>query len=121
MFEFMGKSRLFKTAIAAGVAMLGLSMPAAAAEQWATNKLKFVYPLANGSFVLAFQVDPTNCPSVGSPKYFYVAAGENGVTADGVKAMLAASFAAMAMDKDLQLAFSDSSTYCYVNRLLVVN
>ena len=40
---------------------------------------------------------------------------------DGVKAMLASALAAMAMGKQIQIAFDDSTTYCYVNRFVVVN
>jgi len=115
------KANASKAAIAVGCLAMTLASSANAVEGWATDKLRYVYPLANGSFVIALASNPTNCPATGNPKYFYVSAGENGVTVDGVKAMLASVLAAMAMEKNVQIAFDDSTPYCYVNRLVVVN
>jgi hypothetical protein len=110
-----------RAAIAVGLLAMMIASGANAVEGWATDTLKYVYPLSTGNFVIALNSNPAICPAVGDPKYFYVVAGENGVTADGVKAMLAAALAAMAMGKQLQIAFDNSTTYCYVNRLVVVN
>ena len=90
-------------------------------EAWGVDTVKMVYPLANGSFVLILNTSPPSCPSAGNPKYLYVVAGENGVTADGVKAMLATALTAAAAGKQLQVAFDDSTVSCYVNRLALVN
>lgn len=110
---------LVKTALVAGIALMAGT--ASAAEAWGAGTVRSVYPLASGSFVITLATDPPGCPSASSPKYLYVVAGENGVTADGVKAMLAAALAAMAMDKTIHVAFDDSSVSCYVNRLSVSN
>ncbi len=48
-------------------------------------------------------------------------AGQNGVTADGVKAFLATSLTAIATGKQLQIAFSDSTSARSVNRLVIVD
>jgi hypothetical protein len=46
-------------------------------------------------------------------------AGQNGVTAEGVKAMLATSLLAYALQKPLQINYDDATSSCFVNRLLV--
>jgi hypothetical protein len=115
------KKSLAGTAIAAGLFSIMVANSAGAAEGWATDTLRYVYPLSTGNFVIALNSNPAICPAVGDPKYFYVVAGENGVTVDGVKAMLASALAAMAMGKQIQIAFDNSTTNCYVNRFVVVN
>jgi len=103
-----------------GIGSLLAAGSATGAESWGADFVKWVYPLANGSFVVTLNTDPPNC-TANSPKYLRVVAGENGVTADGVKAMLATALAALAAGKQLQVAFDDSTSNCYVNRLLIVN
>jgi len=115
------KTKFGSAAIAAAVLSMTFATGASAVEGWATDTIRYVYPLSTGNFVIALNSNPAICPAVGDPKYFYVVAGENGVTADGVKAMLASALAAMAMGKQLQIAFDNSTTYCYVNRFVVVN
>ena len=110
---------LARASILAGLA--SMTGTANAADAWATDTVNQVYPLGNGSFVIVLVNSPPACPNTNSPRYLYVVAGENGVTADGVKAMLATSLAAMAMGKQLQVNFSDSTASCYVNRLMVIN
>lgn len=120
----MKKNRSSGAIFAFGAACLmsmGLPGVAGAAEVWGTGELRYVYPMANGSFVITLVTDPAACPVSTSPKYLWVSPGENGVTSDGVKAMLATALTALAAGKQLQIAFSDSTTYCYVNRLLIVN
>lgn len=104
-------------AIAAG--LCSMTGTATAAEAWGTGTLLNVYPLSTGNFVITLATDPPGCPATASPKYLYVVAGENGVTADGVKAMLAAALTALATDKVVSVAFENSSVSCYVNRLSV--
>lgn len=54
-----------------------------ATERLHASTLKFVYPVANGDFVIGFDSDPSTCSSASTPKYFYVSVGQNGVTATG--------------------------------------
>jgi hypothetical protein len=115
------KTGVSSAMIAAGCFSMMFAGGANAVEGWATDTLRYVYPLSTGNFVIALNSNPAICPAVGDPKYFYVVAGENGVTADGVKAMLASALAAMAMGKQIQIAFDNATTYCYVNRFVVVN
>ena len=104
-----------------GICGLAGTGSALSAEAWATAAVSSVYPLANGSFVLTLTTSPPGCPSTSNPKYLYVVAGENGVTADGVKAMLATALTAAVAGKQLSVAFDDSSASCYVNRLSLIN
>lgn len=98
----------------------GLADPAAAAEAWAVATLKFVYPLGDGSVVLAMTTDPPTCTSTATPKYLLVRAGQNGMTADGAKNILAAALTALAMGTQFQVNFDDSTSNCYVNRAAAV-
>ena len=99
----------------------GAMSSAGAAELWVDEYLLSVYPLSDGNFILSFQTAPTQCTSTANPKYFHVYAGQNGVTAEGVKAMLAASLTALASGKRVQAAFDDSTSNCFVNRIRIVS
>jgi hypothetical protein len=105
----------FSLALGAAVAP-GL---ASASEQWVVDNLKSVYPLSDGSFVVTFVNPQPICTNAGTPQYFYVSAGQNGVTADGVKAMLAAALTAFVAGKKVSLAFEAATSNCYVNRLSI--
>lgn len=93
-----------------------VSAPASAAPAWIQSTVKFVYPLGDGSFVLGFVNDAGTCTSTNSPKYFYVVAGQNGVTADGLKAMLATALTAFSTGSTLSASFDDATSSCYINR-----
>lgn len=111
------RSRVFVTVVA-GLAATLLSWAAEAAEAWGEGKVEWVYPLSNGAFVIGISPNPPACTSVGNPtKYLYVSPGANGVTAEGVKQMLAASLVALTTRATVQVAFDDATTYCYVNRM----
>lgn len=104
------------------VISMGAAPTASSAEQWVEGYLMFVYPEADGSFILSFQgTQPAACTNTANPKYFEVKAGQYGVNADGVKAMLATALTAHASGKVIQLAFDDSTSYCYVNRLRIIS
>jgi hypothetical protein len=66
--------------------------------------------------VLRFVNDAGTCNNPNSPKYFYVVAGQHGVTADGVKAMLATALTAFTTGGTLSAAFDDATANCYINR-----
>jgi hypothetical protein len=113
-----------KTAKFARAAMVGLTLIAGisnvrAATAYLQSTLTSVYPLSDGSFILNFTNDTSTCSSPNTPKYFYVTAGQNGVTADGVKAMLATALTAFSLGKTLAIAFDDATTFCYINRFSV--
>ena len=86
-----------------------------AAASSVQSTVKSVYPLYDGSFVIILTNDTSTCPAT-TPKYFYVTPGQNMVTVDGVKAMLATALTAYATGSSLALSFDDATTYCYVNR-----
>jgi len=94
---------------------------ASAAEQYHGATLKWVYPLANGDFVIGFNADAATCSAASSPKYMYVAVGQNGVTSDGAKKIYAAALLALGTSRQVNVAFDDATTYCYINRLTVSN
>lgn len=111
-------SRTKACLIAAATAMF--FGPAFATEAYHTGTLQYVYPLANGSFIIAFTTNPSGCSSTTTPyKYLYVASGQNSVTADGVKNMLATSLTAFALGRTLSIAYDDATSNCYVNRMTV--
>jgi hypothetical protein len=64
---------------------------------------------------------PTGCTNANNPRYLYVSAGENGVSADGVKAMLATSLTALVAGKQIQAAFDNATSNCYINRMAIVD
>ena len=119
----VGKGDRAKTMLKLLVAMIFVSAGsgAVAAESWVIDYLVHVYPQGDGSFIITFQNSPPACISGANPKYLTVAAGHNGVVADGVKAMLAVSLTAFSTGKQIQAAFDDSTAECYINRLRVVN
>ena len=104
---------------AAALATLALCGPSQAAEAWHQDYVKWIYPQASGNFIMAFASSPATCANANSPKYFYVSVGNNGVTSDGVKAMLASALLAFATGKKLNIAFEGGSSSCDVNRLLI--
>ncbi len=101
------------------LAMMITTVPAMAGTGVHVSRVKIVYPLSNGAFVLVFVVDPPTCASASTPKCVYVTPGSNGVNMDGAKNMLATALTAFAMDKNLGVAFDDASTQCFINRLWV--
>ncbi len=107
--------------IGATIAAASFASSVPAAETWTSGILKSVYPLGNGSFVITFVNSSPGCTNANNPKYLFVAAGENGVTADGVRAMLATSLTAFVSGKSIQAAFDDSTSSCYINRLAITD
>jgi hypothetical protein len=102
-------------------ALLLATLQASAAETWHTSRIRWVYPQADGqTFVLVFQENAPSCPSASTPKYQYVAVGQNGVTAEGLKQLLSVSLSAAAQGLTVQVAFDNATGACYVNRLLVI-
>ena len=105
--------------VAAAVLALLPTGHTVAAERYHSSTLKFIYPLGNGDFVLGFDADSAQCTAAGSPKYMYVAVGQNGVNEEGAKKLYSASMLAYSMRSPVYVAFDDTTTFCYVNRLHV--
>ena len=115
----MGKRALRRIGASTGVAivMAAIGAPASATNLYVQDKVRNVYPLGDGSFVITFVNPQTSCPSGSAPQYFYVTPGQNGVNADGAKSMLATALTAFATGTRITLVFDNATSYCYVNRL----
>ena len=111
------KFRITAPFVASG--MLAFAMSLQAAEAWHGGTLEFVYPLSNGDFVIGFDTSSSACTNPNSPKYMYVAVGQNGVDAEGATKMYAAALTALVAGKTLSVAFDTATTSCYVNRFSV--
>lgn len=105
--------------IAGTLALLLLCGVAHAAEVWHTSTLKRIYPLANGSIVLQFDSESASCTATTNPKYYNIVVGQNGVTTDGLRNMLAVALTAFSTGRSISIAFDDASPSCYVNRLQI--
>lgn len=90
-----------------------------AESRWHSSKVKILYPASDGSFVIRFEHDSTYCTSSSSPHYYYVREGENGVSTEGVKNMLAVAMSAAALRKVVTINYQDNDSNCYINRLFV--
>lgn len=90
-----------------------------AAESYHTGILKFVYPLGDGSYVIGFTTQAAACTNANSPKYHYISVGQNGVTGDGLRNIVATALMVFASAKNVTVAFDDASAGCHVNRLTV--
>jgi hypothetical protein len=112
-------SRVASFTVCAGLALLGMTSTASAAEVWLEATIAFVYPQADGSLTLAFNEDSPTCLNAASPKYYNVAVGQNGITVDGVRNILSAALWALTNTNRVHVNFDDSTTKCYVNRLII--
>ena len=80
------------------LAMLAVATDATAANAWKSNYLVYsVVSLNNGGFILLLEASDAACGPSGNQ--FYVQAGSNGMTADGVKSTLAVVLTALAMGR----------------------
>lgn len=106
-------------AIILGFLSFAFLSDAHAAEVWHSSKIRLIYPLANGSVVLAMATNAADCTNTSSPKYHFIQAGQNGMTAEGVKNLLAVAMAAAAQGKDVSISYDNATNSCFVNRLSV--
>nr|BDD45212.1 hypothetical protein 18 [Saccharospirillaceae bacterium] len=110
-----------KRAITTLVILVASISMAVAESTWHTDvKIKKVYPLASGDFVLILNKDSAKCTGVESPNYYRVAVGENRVTAEGANKIYSAALSAAMANKSVNINFDDSTPHCYINRLQVV-
>ena len=91
------------------------------AEAFHQSTIKILYPLADGAFVLVFNSDSPSCTAPGSPDYYYVVAGQNGVNVDGSKKLYAAATLGFPMNKPVAIVFDSTTASCYINRISVTN
>lgn len=84
-----------------------------------TSKITAIYPLANGRVVLNFNDQPAACTGSGTPKYFYLEVGQQGVTDKAFNNIYAAALTAATTGSNVSVFFDDASQYCYINRMVV--
>ena len=101
----------------ASATLLFASFSAHATPTWHTAKIDIIYPLADGSFVLQLDNDSSACTSGSSPDFYYVRVGQNAVTQEALKNMLALAMTAASLRIDVSINFDASGTACYINRL----
>ena len=108
-----------RTAAALLAATLLAWAPGARAAMNFVSPVAFVYPLSDGSFIVGFTQPSAACTD--PFHYFRVFPGQNGVTPDGVKTMLATSLLAFAMApaKTLSVVFDETTANCYINRMSI--
>jgi len=94
--------------------------PAYTANVTHTATVKSVRQLADGRFVLQFDTDHLSCLNTSSPKFYYLGAGFNGMTAEAAKNAYALALMAYALEQRLQIAFDDTSSGCYINSVLLL-
>ena len=111
--------RKITKAIYSSFIAMSMSFAASATERLHQDYLKNVYPLANGDFIVIFASSPATCTNGNNPKYLYVQVGHNGVTVDGVKAMLAVALTAFSTGKRLTVMFDDTTYSCDINRMVI--
>lgn len=104
----------------AGICLAAFTCVSVAAETWHTSTIKYLYPLADGTFVLVFDVNAPACTNTNTNKYHYVIPSQNGMTDEGARKIYAAALMAMATDKAVQFTFDDATSTCYINRLVVI-
>lgn len=92
-------------------------MPSAfAANVWHTSKIKTIYPVSDGDFIIIFK-STSQCTD--RNQYHRVFVGSNGIDAEGSNKLYSAALAAAAMGKTVSINFDDSSSNCFINRMKV--
>jgi hypothetical protein len=112
-------SVLRRSSVIIALALLYHADPAQAGTVWYQGAVQLIYPFNDGSFAVGVPTSLPLCLGSGSGSYLFVVPNANAVTADGAKNMLATVLMAFALGKTISVAYDDSSSSCYVNRLLI--
>ena len=96
-----------------------VSFGSQATATWHSGKVKTVYPVSSGGFIITFDNDHPSCQNQSNPKYYHVVEGKNGVTKDAVTNFLSVALSAGAMKKKLKIYFDSSDKSCFINRLFI--
>ncbi len=104
---------------AVAAAALAYAPVASAANVWHTSRITLIYPLPDGTIILAFAEDAPTCQNPASPKYHVLGAGLNGVTADAQKNMYSAALTAFSTGAAVSVYFDELSASCTINRLYI--
>ena len=86
---------------------------------WHTSTIKYIYPLADGSFVVTFNTNSSSCSGGVSNKYHYVRTGNNSVNQEGVDKMYSLFLTAATSGRKVTISFDSSSTQCWINRAYI--
>ena len=106
------------TLLSLAILALG-STTALAADAVYAGPIRMLYPNADGTYVLILNANMAACGGITGYKYLYIKAGQNGVTADGQKNIIATSMLAFAADRNTSIVYDDSTTNCWINRISV--
>lgn len=108
---------MLRSAVLVMLAVVASSVfQAHAAEQSHTSTIKHIYTQPNGDFILIFDTSHASCTDIHPDKYFGVAIGSNGVTAEGSRKLYGLALTAFALGKPMTITFDDSTWNCYVIR-----
>jgi hypothetical protein len=112
--SFKEKVRMsFKSRIAVGVLFgMMLAAPTLASPVWtAAGTISNIEVIEDGGFLIYTSVAlSASCTAAHA---IYVEVNGNGVTADGVKALLATALAALSAGRNVQILYDDSTQFCY--------
>ena len=93
-------------------ALIFTSHQASATQVWsAYTTITSVEVITDGGFIVNLASGlPVGCSAANG---IYVQAGPNGVTADGVKALLAEALSAYYLKQTIRFLYDDATQYCY--------
>ena len=111
----------YRSRVLLGTAVLSLATPVFAANVGHSAHLIRINSLGDGRVVLQFDVDNGACLDTNSPEGYYLAAGQNGITADGLKNIMATAMLTYSQGKMLSFYFDSSTAYCYVGQVTLVD
>lgn len=114
-----GRMRLAVSMLA--MTLSSMTLPANAETSF-NSTLSKVWSLADGRIILQPSVNNTQCSDTGSPKSYWMATGPAPLmSADGLKNTLAVAMAGIAMGKTFAIYFDETSPYCYITKLVLID
>lgn len=95
--------------------VMAVSPTANAAVKWTTDsKVNVVQALNDGGFLITLDrvVNPV-CQGAGDSKRVHIYPGQNGVTAEGAKALLSVAITAMVSNLNVSIMYDDAASNCW--------
>jgi hypothetical protein len=80
-----------------------------------------VYPAADGSYSLSFNIEAGGCTNTVSPKQYTVQVGANAITDDAALYIYVTAMSAMLNDKQVEFMYNDATSTCNINRMKIIN
>lgn len=102
------------------ILLFALSSSFAHAEivsKWYSSKVKWIYPEANGNFIILFESSDPECTH--ADKYYRVSVGQSSVTSEAAEKFYSLALTAAMTGRQLSVNFNTASTNCYINRMYV--